>query len=118
MPLVQFPPCVSPLPDCQRICHFPSDPQMAELQDFENQLAATGLYPGETSEQVIQQYGGQPDSARFPSTTTENEKVVHLVNIARAVGVEVSHANHVLVKEMLDRQGKLNEFTVFYSVEG
>ena len=122
VPIVEDPvavsPCVSPLPELPADLSFSSDPQMAELQDFENQLAATGLYPGETSEQVIQQYGGQPEVPGFPSSTTENERVVHLVNIARAVGVEVSHANHVLMKEMLDRQGKLNAFTVFIRWRG
>ena len=38
-------------------------------------------------------------------TVGEDVGVVHMVNLARAVGVEVAQANHVLVKELLDRQG-------------
>ena len=85
----------------------------AELQMFENQLVSTGLYPGDLSEEVVQQYGGQPEVPGIHPSDPDNERVVHMVNIARAVGVEVAQANHVLVKEMLDRQGKLTLFLNF-----
>ena len=86
------------------VCPVPIE---TELQLFENQLVSTGLYPGDLSEEVIHQYGGQPEVPGIHPSDPENERVVHMVNIARAVGVEVAQANHVLVKEMLDRQGEL-----------
>ena len=91
---------------------FTSDPQIADLQEFENRLASTGLYPGELSEQVVAEYGGQCDLPGPSSSGLPNASVVHYVNIARAVGVEVAQANHVLMKEMLDRQGNSNVYFV------
>ena len=98
------------LPVDMSVCPAPEE---AELQLFENQLVSTGLYPGDLSEEVIHQYGGQPEIPGIHPSDPDNERVVHMVNIARAVGVEVAQANHVLVKEMLDRQGGLNSFLNF-----
>ena len=83
------------------------DPELAELQEFEERLASTGLYPGAASEEIVEQYGGQSAVPEAPVTVNEDVGVVHMVNLARAVGVEVAQANHVLVKELLDRQGRL-----------
>ena len=83
------------------------DPELAELQEFEERLASTGLYPGAASEEIVEQYGGQSVIPEAPVAVGEDVGVVHMVNLARAVGVEVAQANHVLVKELLDRQGKL-----------
>ena len=92
------------------------DPELAELQEFEERLASTGLYPGAASEEIVEQYGGQSVVPEAPVTVNEDVGVVHMVNLARAVGVEVAQANHVLVKELLDRQGRLIYRSIRFSL--
>ena len=85
-----------------------ADPHYQGLQDYQEKLSSTGHF----SERLVQQFfvPGEALVDRPVAPTSEGQEggTVGLVDLARAVGVEVSQASYELVKELFDRQGWLH----------
>ena len=78
-----------------------------EVNEYRDRLEQTGYYP---NQQLQQLYEAQVHELQV---TTEQTVLAETIDLARSVGMEVSHAHYMMMQGLFQQQGKYMNLSNF-----